>query len=152
MLESLFDTSDRERLMARLSALRPDSERCWGRMTAHQAVCHLSDTFRAMLGDRPLPSREIDWKRKLMRFAAFTSALPWPEGAPTSPGLDAEKEGTRPADFGNDLGELRDLVDRFVATGGRGLAPHWAWGTMTRGVWGRYGWRHLNHHLRQFGV
>lgn len=79
-------------------------------------------------------AREIDWKRQLMRFAAFTSPLPWPEGAPTSPGIDAEKEGTRPGDFEEDLAALRVLVDRFVATGGR------------------YGWRHLDHHLRQFGV
>lgn len=151
-MESLFRPADRERLMARLEALGADAERRWGRMTPHQAVCHLSDTFRGILGDRPLPPKAIDWKRKLIRFLVFTSPMPWPEGAPTSPQIDAEKGGTAPGDFGTDVADLRVLMDRFVATDGRGLAPHWAWGAMSRGVWGRYGWRHLDHHLRQFGA
>lgn len=87
-----------------------------------------------------------------MRFVAFTLPVPWPKGVPTSPEVNAEKTGTPPGEFEKDVAELRDLVKRFVETDGRTLEPHYAWGRMSRREWGRYGYRHLDHHLQQFGV
>ena len=121
-------------------------------MTPHQAVCHLADSFKATLGDRPLTASKPDVKRKFTRFVAFTLPLPWPKGVPTSPDVQAEKGGTPPGEFAKDVAELRSLMERFVATGGVTLAPHYVWGAMSRGEWGRYGYRHMDHHLRQFGV
>ena len=43
-------------------------------------------------------------------------------------------------------------LERFVATDGRNIAPHYVWGAMSRGEWGRYAYRHMDHHLSQFGV
>ena len=121
-------------------------------MSPHQAVCHLNDAFKATLGDRPVKPRPMDFKRRLTRFVAFTLPVPWPKGVPTSPEVDAEKGGTPPGDWTADLEELKALIQRFVATDGRDLPTHHVWGDMSRGVCGRYGYRHLDHHLRQFGV
>jgi hypothetical protein len=85
----------------------------------------------------------------MQRLMAFTLPLPWPKGVPTSPGVDAEKDGTRPAEFASDVADLKALVDRFAETDGA-LEPHYVWGAMSRGMWGRYAYRHLDHHLRQF--
>jgi hypothetical protein len=87
-----------------------------------------------------------------MRIVAFTAPMAWPKGVMTSPEVDAEKGGTRPAAFDGDVAELRELIDRFVASDGRTLEPHYVWGHMSRGEWGRYGYRHMDHHLRQFGA
>ncbi len=151
MRKTIFDTNAHDDLRARLDRLRPDSERQWGRMTAHQAVCHLSDSFKAILGDRPLERREPDVKRRIMRLVAFTLPVPWPKSVPTSPQVDAERDGTPPGDFLADVEELRSLIARYVASDGQ-LEPHYVWGDMSRGEWGRYGYRHVDHHLRQFGV
>lgn len=121
-------------------------------MTPHQAVCHLSDSFKAILHDRPLRTRPLDLKRRIMRFVAFTLPVPWPKGVQTSPEVDAEQGGTPPADFTRDVDELEELMARFVASDGRTLEPHYFWGDLSRAEWGRYGYRHLDHHLRQFGV
>lgn len=151
-MKSIFDNSRRDELLARLANLTPDSTRQWGRMTPHQAVCHLADSFKAVLGDRPLERQTIDLKRRMMRFVAFTLPVPWPKGVPTSAEVNPEKTGTPPDEFAKDVAELSDLVKRFAETDGRSLEPHYAWGPMSRGEWGRYGYRHVDHHLRQFGV
>ena len=150
-MSNIFRPERREELLSRLDGLRPDAERAWGRMSPHQAVCHLSDSFKACLGDRPLTMRPLDLQRRIMRFTAFTLPLPWPKGVPTSAKVDAEKGGTPPGDFTEDVEELKVLVRRFADTGGD-LPPHYAWGDMSRGMWGRYGFRHVDHHLRQFGA
>lgn len=151
-MKSIFDASRRDELLARLSRLTPESQRRWGSMTPHQAVCHLSDSFKGILGERPIERRPPGLKRRILRFAAFTLPVPWPKGVQTSPEVMAGAGGTPPEDFERDVGALKDLVRRFAETDGRGLGPHYAWGLMSRGVWGRYGYRHLDHHLRQFGV
>lgn len=151
-MKSIFDAARRDELLARLSRLTPESSRRWGSMTPHQAVCHLSDSLKGVLGDRSIERRPVGWKRRILRFVAFTLPLPWPKGVQTSPEVMAGAGGTPPEDFERDVEELESLVRRFAETDGRGLGPHYAWGEMSRGVWGRYGYRHLDHHLRQFGV
>jgi hypothetical protein len=121
-------------------------------MTAHQAVCHLSDSLKAAMGSRPIKPRPVTLLRRVVRVLAFSTPMPWPHGVRTSKEVDAEKGGTRPKSFERDRAELLALLQRFAATGGAGLAPHYAWGDLSRGEWGLYVYRHTHHPLRQFGV
>jgi hypothetical protein len=150
-MRSIFDPSDLRDLRRRLAALTPHADRRWGRMTPHQAVCHLNDWFKAILGDRPIPGKAPSAGIKILRFIAFNTPVPWLRGFPTSPMQDQEKYGTPPADFARDVAELEALMTRFAGTRGLTLLPHNRWGRMSPGMWGRYGYRHVNHHLRQFG-
>lgn len=44
-------------------------------------------------------------------------------------------------------------MERFGAAPAEDLAPvHPAFGRMRRADWGIWAWRHLDHHLRQFGA
>ena len=151
-MKSIFHPSDLQELRRRLAAMSPESTRRWGRMNAQQAVCHLNDWFKGVLGDRPIPGKAPGPVIKLLRFLAFNTPIPWPRGFPTAPMQDQEKGGTAPAEFAADRTELDALMVRFAEQGGVGLLPHNRWGTMSRGMWGRYGYRHVNHHLRQFGL
>src|ERR1700730_18570769 len=47
--ERLDDRDARADLVSRVARLTPESARHWGRMTSHQAVCHLRDSFRAVM-------------------------------------------------------------------------------------------------------
>ena len=51
-METLADLAIRQKLMVRIKGVRPDSARMWGRMTPHQMLCHLSDSFLAVLGEK----------------------------------------------------------------------------------------------------
>ncbi len=151
-MSNVFVPERHDELIRRIESLQPDSARQWGRMTPGQAVCHLSDAFRMIFRDQPVRERRVDLRRRVMRFVAFTLPFPWPKGVQTTAEMDAEQDGTPPADFEADVAELKELLARFVASDGRELPPHFFWGPLSRGEWGRYTYRHLDHHLRQFGV
>ncbi len=51
-MKSLADPAVQEELLSRLRRVRPDTPRRWGRMSAPQMVCHLSDSFKGVMGLR----------------------------------------------------------------------------------------------------
>lgn len=121
-------------------------------MSAPQAVCHLADSFRLVLGEKPTDMRGGLLTKTVIRFVALTLPVAWPRNVETAPEVDQERGGTAPSEFRADLDELAALVGRFVATAGRDMATHPIFGDLTPGEWGRWGYRHMDHHLTQFGV
>jgi hypothetical protein len=51
-MRTLLNDRDEKEVLDRLSRVRPDSQRRWGSMSAHQMICHLSDSFRVALGEK----------------------------------------------------------------------------------------------------
>jgi hypothetical protein len=152
-LRTILDEGDASALFARIDRLEPARPRLWGRMNAHQAVCHLNDSLKATLGDRPIAPHRVGLKRKLLRFIGFTLPFPWPRGrVPTSRETDQLRDGTQPTVFSDDVAELKSLLARVRSSGARGLPRHYAWGDLSPAMLGRYVFRHVDHHLRQFGV
>jgi hypothetical protein len=144
----------RDSLLRRIDTLRPDSQRRWGRMNAHQAVCHLNDSFKGIIGVRPASPAITVAGRTLLRFVALHTPLPWPKGGvPTRPEVDQEKGGTPPGDFATDVAELKALIGRFGASPRDfEFHPHPAFGQLTESEWMRWAYRHVDHHLKQFGA
>ena len=150
MLRNVYRQRDLDRLLARVLQLRADAAGRWGRMTPHQAVCHLSDSMRATIGEWTKPPERTPPARALIRTIAFTLPVRWPHGVKTARELDQQRDGTKPVEFERDRAELVTLLRR-IASSDR-LPPHPLWGRMSRGMTGRYVWRHTDHHLRQFGA
>lgn len=132
----------------RLSLLTPGSVRRWGRMTPHQAICHLSDGYRVGLGERPT-SAKVSPMAGLVRFMALHVITRWPHGVATMPESDQERGGTQPVDFDGDQSALLQLVRRF--SGETKFSSHPIFGVMPVSDWMRWGYLHADHHLRQFG-
>lgn len=152
MKQTLADPALREALVARLRRLAPDSPRQWGRMTPHQAMCHLSDSFKSMMSPTAINSVATPFSRTVIKWIALKAPMKWPHGVKTRPEVDQEIGGTRPVEFARDRGELEALVEQFAARDGGAFQPHPMFGPMTTEEWHRWGWRHMDHHLRQFGV
>ena len=75
--------------------------------------------------------------------------LPWPKGVPTAPELLARA----PGEWHGEVQALRRELDGVVKRGRSGpFVPHPAFGYLTPTAWGVLGYRHLDHHRRQFGV
>jgi len=68
--------------------------------------------------------------------------------------MDQEAEGTRPAEFEEDVRALQTLVDRFARQPRDFEWPrsHPHFGKMSEAEWLRLAYLHVDHHLRQFGV
>jgi hypothetical protein len=120
-------------------------------MTPHEMLCHLSDSFRGMLGERQVSS--ANWsplRRYVFKWIAFHTPLPWPKGIDTLPEVNPHRAGTKPIEFERDRSELLAVMRRFVAADAR-YVPHPMFGEMTRDEWLIWTFRHVDHHLRQFG-
>jgi hypothetical protein len=113
-MKTLLKPKDKEETIARIQAVRPNSPRRWGKMSAQQMVCHLTDGFRMYMGLKPVRPVPVPYPRSLVKWVALWAPIPWPKGFKTSPELDQQVGGTPPAAFDNDVRELRILVDRFT--------------------------------------
>ena len=138
-----------EEIRRRLRSVRPESRRRWGKMTAHQMVCHVKDAFLGVMGRRP--ARE-NTSQKLLKWGALWVPIPWPHGFPTRPEFDQEVGCTKPAEFTSDMKELLAVFDSFVAQPPPAFAPHPVFGEMSYREYMRWGYLHTDHHLRQFGA
>ncbi len=150
-MRTFANPADVDEAIARIERLTPASARQWGRMTPNEMLCHLADSFAGPLGERPLGDVSNVFLRTIGKFIALKVPLPWPHGLQTMPTMDPQRLGTKPADFERDRARLLELLRRFVAARGRMPIPHPAMGPMTPAEWLRWGWLHVDHHLRQFG-
>jgi len=87
--------------------------------------------------------------RSILRWVALHTPLAWPKGVKTIPEADQEQGGTKPADWDQDLAELIRRIDAFKPVEGH---PHPIFGPLTENEWHVWGFRHADHHLRQFGL
>ena len=81
---------------------------------------------------------------------AFKEAEPMRRDSPTIPGMvvaDAR-------DLGVERERLFGLIDRFAEGGPTGCTahPHSFFGRLTAEEWSMWMYKHLDHHLQQFGV
>jgi len=140
-------------IVRRLSTVRPESVRRWGRMSAHQMICHLSDAFRMALGQMPVSDASGHLQRTVVKWVALYLPMRWPPGIQTRPEIDQQSTGTRPGDFAADVAELEALLD-LVATRESGFEwpVHPIFGRLSHAAWLRWAYLHTDHHLRQFGA
>jgi hypothetical protein len=150
-MKNLFEPSTVDEVKERMSRLRPDSARQWGRMNAGQAVAHCAGGMELALGDRrpprPLIGRILG---PIIKPKAFVEGEPMRRNSPTVPGLEVEDQ----RELGVERERLCGLIDRFAAAGPAGCTthPHSFFGRLTPQEWSAWMYKHLDHHLRQFGA
>lgn len=150
-MKTLLNSDDKAEIFARLRRLRHDSQRRWGKMTAHQAICHLSDSFMCKFGERESTNASNFFTKTVMKWVALKAPMPWPHGVKTMPENDQLIGGTPPVEFERDRQQLEALIERFCQPMNN-MSPHPYFGQLTEAEWLRWGYLHCDHHLRQFGV
>jgi hypothetical protein len=151
-VKSLARARDRDELVQRLRRVRPDSAARWGRMSAHQMICHLADALRMAAGEKAASPASGPIQRTLIKWVVLYIPLAWPAGIPTRPEIDQAIGGTRPLEFARDVLELESRLMEFAARNPTAWSEHPNFGPMSRRAWLRWGYLHTDHHLRQFGV
>jgi hypothetical protein len=150
-MKNLFEAATVEEVKERLVHLRPDSGRLWGKMNAAQAVAHCSAGLELAVGDR-LPPRKLLGRiiGGLVKPMALGNDEPMRRNTPTVKDLVVKDE----RDLEMERKRLSALIDRFAAAGPGGCTthPHSFFGRLTPQEWAVLMYKHLDHHLRQFGV
>ena len=149
-MQTIFEPNASRVIKDRLSRLRPDSQRQWGKMNPAQAVAHCCKGMEQALGD-VLPPRLLIGRLigGYVKSKALADDVPMRRNSPTVPGFVVLDE----RDLVAERHRLDALIDRVVAVGPQGCTdhPHSFFGPMTGEQWGILMYKHLDHHLRQFG-
>ena len=151
-MKTLARECDKTEILRRLRSVRPESVARWGRMSAHQMVCHLTDSLRFAVGRKPVRVTGVLLQRTLVKWIALYLPMSWPAGIRTAPEIDQEMGGTPPGGFATDVADLEALLN-LITTEARPFEwhEHPYFGRMSEAAWLRWGYLHMDHHLRQFG-
>ena len=151
-MKTLARMQDKQELLRRLRTVRADSPRRWGRMTAHQMIRHVGDACRMGSGEVRVSDASGLAQRTVIKWIALYTPLRWPPGIPTRPEIDQQLLDAKSGTFADDLALTESLVEAFAArAGARDWPTHPIFGRMSESAWMRWGYLHLDHHLRQFG-
>jgi len=152
MPKSILDPHVLAELERRLKSLPPQAVRRWGTMTAGEMLCHVADGLEQALGRRPARDQGNLLLRTVVRLLVV-NVLPMPKGAPTSDAMAPGRAGTVPSDFERDRSRaLTLLAENASRPAHEPFARHPAFGALSRRERGILTWKHLDHHLRQFGA
>ena len=147
-MKTIFNPRDHLRLHDRIQRLQMTSRAQWGRMTSLQMVAHLSDSLKMASGELEVAPKKVPFRFSPLKELVLY-VLPVPKGVDASPELTARK----PDDWSAEVAALREELNGLVERGAEALAPiHPAFGRMSAKQWGVLIYRHMDHHLRQFGV
>ena len=150
-MKSLFDAATTSEIKNRIARLEPGSQRQWGKMTAAQAMAHCATAMEWAVGDsfapRMLVGRIVG---PLVKAKVLKDEAPLRRNTPTAKSLVVTNE----RDLGNERQRLCALIDRFSEGGPQRCTKraHTFFGPLTPEEWARLMYKHLDHHLRQFGV
>ena len=146
-VKNLFDSSVKQDIISRVNKLTPQSQPLWGKMNVSQMLAHCQMPLGVATGKHTLKGnfmlRLIGplFKKQLFNDTPFKRNLP----------TDKSFIIVNPQDFEKEKQNLIDMVNSFSETTMSG-EPHPFFGKLSKEEWSRGTWKHLDHHLQQFGV
>lgn len=149
-MKNLFDPSAAADIFSRFEKLQSDSKALWGKMNAAQMLAHIQVPTQVALGDRKLKQSLPGLLFGRIAKKKLLSDKPFPTGLPTDASFLMRGE----YDFQTEKQKALALLKRLSVGGEAGLTKntHPFFGKMTADEWGILTWKHLDHHLRQFGI
>lgn len=152
-VRNLFDSGLAGDTKRRIMALHHDSQRLWGNMTVAQTLAHCTAGVEMAMGvinpkRAAFPAGVIGL---LIKPLVFGNDKPMRRNSPSSPELFS---ADTKCDFERDRDCLIAAIDRFVKEGAACCSqhPHPFFGRLKPEQWAILMYKHLDHHLRQFGV
>jgi hypothetical protein len=149
-MKSLFDTDTYHEIMRRLNKLTPQSQRKWGKMDVAQMLAHTTQPFKVPLSKKKIPriflGRLLGW---IIKSKLYNDS-PWKQNLPTSPDFLIKDQRV----FDGEKHNLTEMIEAFHKAGPDGISkfPHPFFGRFTPDQWGKSMYKHLDHHLKQFGA
>ncbi len=147
-MPSLLVMRHRVGIVRRVERIRPDLVRTWGTMEPHAMLCHLHASLAVTFGEIRLPGKD-SWKNRWYgRLVVIDSPFAWPRGKVQAPPEILPSASEHGWDW--DRNRVVEYIQRFA------IGPHQDWGfhpvlgRLSPQQWGRFSWRHIDHHLQQF--
>jgi hypothetical protein len=149
-MKTILDPEIHNELLSRLANLTPEAAPQWGQMSPSQMMEHTARVLDMATGRKPMKQiflgKALSWIFK----KEFLGDKPFKPNRPTGPDFKIKEQ----PDFEATRIRLSELVAEFHNLGESGLDGnvHAFFGPLTGKQWGETQYKHLDHHLRQFGV
>ena len=150
-MNNLFNKEDKDEIINRIDELHPNSKPMWGKMNVSQMLAHCRVPVKVALGKTESKHSFIGkllgkrFKAKMMKDDyVFEKNLP----------TDKSFVIKETPDFYSNQQELKNEIEEFFNLDKNAIAsrPHPFFGKMSADGWGNLGYKHLDHHLRQFDI
>ena len=147
-MKSFFEDGVYDEITSRIQQLNKDSKPVWGKMNVGQMLYHCQMPLNIILEKEDYGVKP-NWLVNLLFKKSMYSDKLWRKNLPTAPGFritdekEFDKEFNAITSLLSELNSQRDKED---------WQPHPAFGKLTKDQWGKMQYKHLDHHLRQFGV
>lgn len=140
-VKNLFDQEVKQDIIDRINKLSPQSQRQWGKMDVAQMPLGAAVCKHKLQGSCLIKLIGPLFKSQLFNDKPFKQNLP----------TDKSFKIANPKDFENEKQNLIQMINNFSENTMSG-EPHPFFGKLTKEQWSKGTWKHLDHHLRQFGV
>lgn len=148
-MKSVFDIATREELVERIKSLNPENSAQWGKMNAYQMVKHCTLHEDMVLGKLKIKRVFIGHLiGGMLLKKVLKDDKPFGRNSPTSSLLKTLNES------GDIEQQKKEWIDRLgqYATYTDPDFVHPFFGPMTKDQIGFFAYKHVDHHLRQFGA
>jgi hypothetical protein len=149
-MKTIFDAAVCSEISTRIEQLTPGSQRRWGKMNVSQMLAHCNETMKVVT-DQAVTRRSLLGRVLGPLFRAdYLGEKPLRRNSPTNPLFVIVDE----REFLKEKELLLRLVRQF-SEGGEAKCTkqeHSFFGPFTPAEWGISTYKHLDHHLQQFGV
>jgi hypothetical protein len=151
MKKNIFLLSDANEVITRIQQLNPDSQPLWGKMAVGQMLSHCNVTYEMVYDNiHPKPNSIVRFILKLFIKNTVVNEVPYKHNSSTAPQFiikdtkDFERERVRLVNY---IYKTQELGEAYFD----GKESH-SFGVLTKNEWNNMFYKHLDHHLRQFGV
>jgi hypothetical protein len=150
MMKNLFQTEAFDEIIQRINKLTPDSARLWGKMEVAQMLAHCTASMEVATGLKTPPRMFIGRILGPFLKSHFTNDKPLKKNSPTDKSFLVIDQ----RNFEKEKARLVDIITRFSRGGPEKVTrhSHSFFGKLTPMQWGKGMYKHLDHHLKQFGV
>ena len=149
-MQSIFQPADCKALLDRIDKLQDGAPGQWGKMTVAQMLRHCQQPVKVALGELQLKHSLIGKLFGKMAKRSFLKNETFKKNLPTAPEFLVK---TQPV-FDHEKQQLKSLVQQLLTADQNAIAArvHPFFGKMNAAEWGVLNWKHLDHHLQQFGA
>ncbi|HRV52602.1 MAG: hypothetical protein BWX95_02235 [Bacteroidetes bacterium ADurb.Bin141] len=151
MIKNIFDKPVVDEVINRINNLTTDSKPLWGKMSVSQMLAHCCVTYEFIYENKhPVPGTFKKILLKLFVKNTVVSDKPYKRNNPTAPEFLIRDN----KNFETEKKRLIDFIERTYMLG----AAHFenkesrSFGKLSLNEWNNMFYKHLDHHLGQFGV
>ncbi|WP_373523883.1 DUF1569 domain-containing protein [Aquiflexum sp.] len=148
-MKTIFNEEDYAEIRKRIMALSASSLRKWGKMDLQQMLLHCTAQLKLAVGEIPSKPQGPSLMRSGLGKWLLFSNLPWPKGAKTPDEMNVETNSFLVTDIELEKKDLLNYLEEVKRQDE--LYPHPFFGNLKRDEWSRLIYKHLDHHLKQFG-